>query len=567
MPRLERLPGLPVTVEREVSCRMRDGVTLRADVYRPEEGGPHPVLLVRTPYGKAAAQSDVGYAHPSWYARHGYVVVSQDTRGRGASDGVFSPFRDEADDGYDTVEWAAKLPAADGRVAMYGFSYPGTAQLLAATRRPPSLATICPAFTAPGVEDWVYYGGAFSLAFASTWALALALDDARRCGDESAVATLDAAALDVRTSYWTLPLRAHAALAAHAPYYLDWLDHPIGHEYWTLRSATAGLEQIAVPALHVGGWWDIFVAGTVSSFNGVRAARSAAQKLVVGPWPHNVWQPLGTDDPAAGPRAVDDWQLRWLDHVLKGRETGVLAAPVTVHVAGDGWRDLDGWPPSGTQTVDWFVHSNGRANSVTGDGTLSTEAPGNEPPDVFVYDPAYPVASVGGHSCCDPGVAPVGPAPQLELESQKTVLVYTSAPLEGELELLGDVTVILHAATSAADTDFTARLCTVDPDGRSTNVQEGIIRARYRDPFGSPSPLVSGRVYEFRIGLGPVALRVPAGHRLRLDVSSSDFPMWDRNLNTGGALGHEALSSAVVATQVVLHDRSHPSRVSLPVSR
>ena len=558
------VPG--VELEPDVGSTVRDGTTLVADVYRPAGGGEHPVLLIRTPYGKRAAESDAGYAHPSWYARHGYVVVAQDTRGRGSSEGEFVPFRHEAADGYDSVEWAARLPGANGKVGMYGFSYPGAAQLLAATTRPPSLMTICPAFTASQFyEGWTYRGGALSLAFVASWALQLASDTARRRGDDGALETLIEAAAGAQAGYGVLPLRAHAALGAgDAPFYLEWLRHESYDDFWRATAVDEDYGRITVPALHIGGWWDIFATGTVANFTGLRAAGDAPQKLLVGPWAHTPWAPIGTDDPAAGCTAVDDWQLRWFDHVLKQRDTGVLASPVTVYVGGAGWRDFDAWPPVSARIVDWYLHSGGRANSRLGDGTLSTEPPGDELADVFVYDPAWPVASAGGHSCCDGASAPVGPACQAEVERLMTVLVYTSTPLPEPIELVGDVEVTVFAASSARDTDFTAKLCLVDETGRSTNLLEGVVRARFRESLASPSPLEPGRVYELTIALGPTAVRIPRGHRLRLDISSSDFPQWDRNLNTGGALGVEPLSASVVATQAVYHDLTRPSCLRLP---
>lgn len=564
-------PGVPeVTVERDVPCRMRDGAALYADVYRPAEGGEHPVLLMRNPYGKTTAQSEVGYAHPSWYARHGYVVVVQDCRGRFASEGDFYPFASEAADGFDTVEWAAALPGGNGQVGMYGFSYVGATQLLAATLAPPSLVTICPGFTSSQYyEGWTYNQGAFALALMGSWALGLAAETARRAGDDEALRLLTETTLGAQHAYWSLPLREHPVLARYAPYYLDWLEHSAYDSYWSRWSIDEDYGRIRVPALHIVGWWDVFLSGAVANFLGLRAGAGderarQAQKLVIGPWYHCPWTPIGEKDGPGG-RVVDDWQLRWLDHFLKGRETGVLDAPVTAYVVGDGWRDLDGWPPSSSRPAEWFARSQGRANSATGDGALSLKPPSDEPADVFAYDPAFPTPSLGGHSCCYESLAPMGPAWQSAAEALNTVLVYTGAPLEQDLELVGDVTVTLYAASTAVDTDFTARLCLVDPDGNSTNLQEGIVRARFRESRSEPKPLVPGEVYEYRISLGPVGVRVPAGHRLRLDVSSSDFPQWDRNLNTGGPLGAEGLSAAVIATQAVLHDRLHPTRVTLPV--
>ena len=277
----EPFPGIPeVTVERGVPCRMRDGVTLYADVYRPAEGGPHPVLLMRTPYGKTTAESDVGYAHPSWYARHGYVVVVQDCRGRFASEGDFYPFLHEAEDGYDTVEWAAALPGGDGQVAMYGFSYVGATQLLAATLAPPSLVTICPGFTsAQYYEGWTFNQGAFALALAASWALGLAAETVRRAGDDEALRILTDTSVGAQSAYWSLPLREHPVLARYASYYLDWLEHARYDDYWRRWSIDEDYGRIRVPALHVVGWWDEVyeIITAPADFDKVKSALAAAQ--------------------------------------------------------------------------------------------------------------------------------------------------------------------------------------------------------------------------------------------------------------------------------------------------
>jgi putative CocE/NonD family hydrolase len=566
------VPGLPVDVERDVPCRARDGVTLYADVYRPAANGPHPVLLMREPYNKWTAQSGSGYNHPAWWAAQGFLTVVQDCRGRYRSEGEFVPFVNEALDGYDAVEWAARLPGADGRVAMYGFSYPGATQLLAATERPPSLVAICPGMTSSQYyEGWTYNGGAFALAFAANWASGLAYDTARRGVDDETMAALLAA---TSSADWfaQLPLERLAPLTrANAPYFYDWLDHPSYDDFWRATAIDEDYGRIAVPALHVGGWYDIFLAGTVANFRGLQEGAGSAdarsrQKLLVGPWQHGPWKPLLGAGDDASPLVVNEWQLRFLDEVVRGRPSGVFDAPVTAWVLREGWRDLDAWPPGGVAPTRWYLHSGGRANSRFGDGTLSPEPPGDEPPDVFVYDPLAPVSSAGGHSCCDESLTPMGPRAQEGAEQWGDVLCYTSEPLGDDVVLIGDVEVTLHAATTAPDTDFTARLCLVDPDGRSVNLKEGILRARYRDSLAEPSALEPGRVYALGIALGPLAVRVAAGHRLRLDVSSSDFPQWDRNLNTGGPLGREGASAAAVAHQTVLHDRARPSHVTLPVA-
>jgi hypothetical protein len=320
-----------------------------------------------------------------------------------------------------------------------------------------------------------------------------------------------------------------------------------------------------VPGLHVGGWYDVFIRGTVNDHVSLAREGRAPQKLVVGPWHHMPWRPLGGATAAGGAVTVDDWHVRFYDHVLKGEQTGVFDHPVTVWVINDGWRDLDGWPPSQATPVDWFLHSGGRAVSRYGDGSLSLEAPGDELPDVFVYEPGVPVLSLGGHSCCVEQLAPMGPADQSQAEDSKLVVVYTSAPLERDLEIVGDVALTLHAATTAPDTDFTAKLCLVDPGGTSVNLLEGIVRARYRESASAPTPVRPGEAVEYRIALGPIAARLPAGYRLRLDVTSSDFPQWNRNLNTGGPPFAEGPSAARAAVQTILHSRAYPSRLTLPV--
>jgi len=572
---IENLPGLPVTVERDVPAAMRDGTVLRADVYRPAEQPLDgvPVLLARSPYDKRVNVSTFGNTHPAWYASHGYMVVVQDSRGRYTSEGDFYPFAHEMDDGYDTVEWAATLPGSNGDVGMFGFSYVGATQLLAAVTGPPSLRAIAPGFTASQYYDgWTYNGGALSAAFVCYWANLLALGSAVRAEDRAAVDALGASLGAAEGWFWSLPLSEFPPLqGGYAPYFYDWVEHCTYDDYWKQWSIDSDYSRIDVPALHFGGWWDVFLSGTVKNFTGLRAgagteAARGAQKLLVGPWTHMPWTPVsrcGGDGPSTN--EIDDWQLRWFDHTLKGIDTGVLDSPVTVYTLDGGWRDLDGWPPSDSAAEDWYIHSGGRANSKFGDGTLDRVPAAAEPPDIFVYDPGVPIPSMGGHSCCFDTITPMGPADQHQAEVSRMILVYTSEPLADDIELLGDVSVTLHAASTATDTDFTARLCVVDPDGRSVNLQEGILRARYRHSLSEPEPLVPGEVYELHIDLGPVGAHVPAGSRLRLDVSSSDFPQWDRNLNTGGTPLQDSALVAAPATQTVLHDPDHPTRITLPV--
>jgi putative CocE/NonD family hydrolase len=570
------LPGFPgVLVERDVPCAMRDGVTLMADVYRPADEGSYPVILIRLPYDKAGAEN-VSYAHPAWYARHGYIVVSQDTRGRYGSEGEWYPFKYEAEDGYDTIEWAAKLTGADGRVGMYGFSYAGATQMLSAVLRPPSLVTICPAMTGSQYyEGWTYNGGAFALAFAASWAKSLGIADAKKRGDDAAMATYASAFAGAMDWHWYLPIKDHPPLrTGDTSYFFDWLDHPTYDDYWRQWSIDEDYSRINVPALHIAGWYDVFVSGTVKNFvclqrhAGEEKARQS-QKLIIGPWYHIPWKPMvGQASEDAAPSVVDDWQLYWFDQFLKDQYTGVLDSPVTLFIMGeDRWQNYDQWPPAQSTPTPLFLHSAGRANSAFGDGVLSTDMPVEELADIYTYDPAIPTLSQGGHSCCFDFAAPMGPADQAPSERFNQVLVYTTDPLRDDVLLIGDVSVVLYAATTAVDTDWTARLCRVDEHGVSINLQEGIIRARFRDSLSDPTPIEPNRIYRYEIQLGPVGVRIPAGHRIRVSISSSDFPQWDRNMNTGGVLGMEGPTSGVTATQVVLHDAEHPSHVILPVMR
>jgi putative CocE/NonD family hydrolase len=561
-------PGHPnVTIERNVECRLPDGVALRADVYRPAHEVSLPVLLMRMPYDKTTGGANWGYAHPAWYAANGYVVVVQDVRGRYASDGEFTPFVHETDDGRASVEWAARLAGSNGKVGMYGFSYPGATQLLAAVARPPSLAAIAPGFTSSNFyEGWAYSRGAFSLASMAGWATFLALDSARRAGDETAHAGLLGALAAAPSLFWKLPLNDYLPLLdRYAPYFRDWLAHPAYDEYWRATAVDEDFSRIEVPALHTGGWYDIFHAGVVANFRGITGA---PQKLLMGPWQHSPWRAIGAAGRRdAGANEIDDWHLRFFDEVLKGEAHGVFDSAGRIFVLGEGWRDVDAWPPESSRETAWYLHSDGRANSLYGDGTLSSDRPAEEPADLYIYDPSMPAPSLGGHSCCTETIAPMGPADQEPYEASKMVLVYTSEPLDGELVLLGDAAVELYASSSATDTDFTARLCVVGADGVSTNLKEGIVRARFRDSLATPTPLTPHEVYRLTIPLGPIGVRLEAGQRLRLDVSSSDFPQWDRNLNTGGALYEEPAMAAVVATQAVFHSSSRPSRLLLPVER
>jgi putative CocE/NonD family hydrolase len=537
-----------VTVERDLTCRAPDGTALRADVYRPAGTGPRPALLLRLPYGKHAADADVAFAHPAWLAAQGFVVVVQDTRGRWTSDGSFYPFRAEAADGSATVEWASALPGCDGRVVSYGFSYPGLIQLLAAARRPRGLVGLCPAFTAAQARDgWAYLGGALS-GFTVEWAVELALDGARRAGDHEAFGVLrrQLASGDA----WTWIPGTAAAVRTYSGWLEDWCD-PGGD--WNIA---ASYPDIDVPALHTGGWWDRFARGTITNFQGLRqgAATPAArrdQRLVMGPWRHMPWSPV--PEPGPSGRDVVDLHLQWWRQLLYGETAPLLRDPVRAWITGLGWRTYQTWPPHDALTR-WYLGSGGRAATRSGDGTLTAAAPAGGPPDVLPYDPWLAVRRAGGHGCCLADLTPMGPACQCAAEESPTLLVYTSDPLPAPALLVGDVTAEIWMSSDARSADVCARLCVVSPEGCARNLLEGIART---DGAVAPRRTL--------VDLGPVAVRLGAGSRLRLELSGSDHPLWDLNLTTGESWSPWRPSFGGTATQVFYHDAAHTSALLLPI--
>jgi uncharacterized protein len=566
-----------VQVKRNVGARMRDGTVLYSDVYYPEAAGTYPVILLRGPYNKSFAQTFV-YQHPAWYARHGYVVVIQDVRGRYASEGTFYPLLHEAQDGYDTVQWASQLPGTTGKVGMYGFSYVGATQLLAATQNPSGLACLVPGFTGSDYyEGWTYKGGAFQLAFIVSWIMQfLAVPDALKQGKRDLAARLAAQAHDFPRLYWAQPLNTFPPLysADIAQYFFDWLAHDTRDEYWQQISLEPRYDSIQVPCLHLGGWYDTFIDGTLKNFSALseRAGddRARAQRLVVGPWIHIPWARLNgvRNFGEEADNFLDSLQVKWFDYWLKGDQNGILdEPPVRLFVMGvNRWREADRWPPSNVQVQEWYLHSSGRANSISGDGTLSREVPSAEPPDIFVYLPEAAVPSQGGNSCCLPDVAPMGPFEQSYVEIRNDVLLFSTPPLEQDLEVTGRIDLVLYAATDVPDTDWTAKLVDVDEQGHAFNLCDGILRARFRDSFEHPMPIEPNRVYKYCIRVGSTSNVFKRGHRIRLEVSSSNFPLYDINPNTGQRVGEATLLDGQVATQIIFHDPNRASHLLLPVA-
>ena len=565
----------PVKVERDVSVKMRDGVILRGDIFRPDAEGKFPVLLQRTPYRRAIWGYDVDFAQRA--ASRGYVVFLQDVRGRYTSDGEWYPFLHESEDGYDTIEWIAAQPYSDGRVGMFGGSYVGATQMLAAIAHPPHLAGICPIVTASDYHNgWTYQGGAFEQWFSESWTTGLAQDTLLHQIERIPRDPEDVKVLPL-TGYPIFNLNPAGVINASAstitPYFLDWLAHPSYDDYWKRWSIEEHYGEIRVPALHTAAWYDIFLGGSLRNYIGLKehAATVEArkgQRLLVAIGGHaGEGRKIGEVDFGQEAEKFNESEvtLHWYDFLFKGaRNEFATDKGVRIFVMGTNqWRDEDDWPLARARSTKYFLHSQGRANTAHGNGSLSTLAPGTEPSDEFAYDPAKPVPTIGGPLCCDSDYLAPGPRDQRSVEERDDLLVYSTSPLDRDLEVTGPVRLEFFAASSAVDTDFTAKLLDVAPDGTAINLTEGILRARYRDSQVTPAPLVRGQTYPLSIDLWATSNVFRTGHRLRLEVSSSNFPRFDRNLNTGEPAANSAIW--VKATNTILHDKTHPSALILSV--
>ncbi|MBI4306251.1 MAG: CocE/NonD family hydrolase [Chloroflexi bacterium] len=564
---------------------MRDGVDLYADVYLPDGNGRHPALLCRTPYDKSGKTSGSRFSllDALTAAERGYAVVMQDVRGRFTNREPFVPFEHEARDGYDTVEWVAGQPWCDGNVGMFGRSYVGATQWLAATTHPPHLKAIFPGVTASDYhEGWTYQGGAFELQFNLSWTLyALTarhtpnLRKVLRLSEGQVEATFHAVD-ETDDAFRALPLTRQPRLPERlAPYYFEWLAHPSDDAYWRKWRIEDAYSNTNVPAFNFGGWYDIFLLGTIRNYLGMRkhganARARDCQRLVIGPWSHTTIGTYVVGTQNFGVNAtnfgydLDEALFRWYDYWLKGKANGIdREHPVKLFVMGDNvWRDEEEWPLARATRTKFYLHSDGRANTRRGDGRLSTDMPGTERPDIYLYDPLDPVPTRGGPLCCSPGFAVGGPFDHQQKEDRPDVLVYSTPPLEADVEVTGPVKLTVWARSSATDTDFTGMLLDVAPSGEAKNLTDGILRARYRRSRGAPSLLTPGKVEKFEIDLVATSNVFKKGRRIRLEVSSSNFPRFDRNLNTGKSIDDDDVR---VATNTVLHDRAHPSYLELDI--
>jgi putative CocE/NonD family hydrolase len=576
-----------VIVERSVPFPMRDGTVLYADVYRPDEEGRFPVLLQRTPYDKGDIDQQSGVlVQPFHAAMRGYVVVIQDLRGRHSSEGEFDVFFGEVEDGHDTVEWAANLPYSSGKVGMFGGSYSGATQISAAISGAKSLVAISPRQTSSDYHDgWVYQGGAFMLGFNFLWSTILAMNELTRAHVPSeerrtAVAEFGRALDDLEKVLapidpGSIDVLRRRRVGAH---FYEWLQHPNYDAFWEEVDPERHYAETDVAGLHLGGWYDIFLRGTIRNYLGfgqrARAeGRKNNQKLVFGPWipGPDLGNRIGEWNSgffsSGGALRLEEVQFRWFDHWLKGEKNGIMdEPPVMIYVMGENkWRTEADWPVARATRTNYYLHGQGHATTLDGDGTLGTSQPGHdEPTDAYVYDPEDPVPTLGGGSTASQQPAlPSGVFDQRPNERREDVLVYTTSPLEDDTEVTGPVSVVLWASSSAPDTDFTAKLVDVHPDGYARNLCDGVIRARFRESMRSARLLVPGEVYEFAIDLVATSNVFRRDHRIRVEISSSNFPKFDRNPNSG--LARDLVTKTTKAVQTVHHTSRRSSRIVLPI--
>ena len=557
--------GNGVRLERGVECRLSDGTILVSDHYYPASQGPWPTLFMRQPYGRDIA-STVVYAHPVWFARHGYHVAIQDVRGRGDSTGEFYPFRHEGRDGTESIAWLRTHSACNGRIGMYGFSYQGATQLLAAAEQPEGLVCIAPHMTAVDLyHGWFYHQGAFRLASTLGWGIQMLREDARRKGLREASDKLEAAWTNIRSQSAVAPYLLHPALAeAELPGYVrDWMTHREPSEYWTEQDISTRLARICVPALHISGWFDTYLEGSIAGYvalhdhAGTEFARNN-QYLLAGPWVHIPWGNRAGEANfgEAANLNTDEVLLRWFDHWLKDAGTWNEEPRIRYFSLGSNeWRTAQEWPSEAEYSL--YLHSSGNANSRKGDGILSRHAPdSDEPRDIFIYDPEVPVIAPGGQQALS------GSFDQSAMELGNNLLVYTSTPVTCPVEVFGQPRIRLYATTSAPNADFTARLVRVTLNGRAEFLCIGIARGSwlFRDTTGYASDII----HAWNFTLEPIAFTLAPGERLRLEIASSAFPLYDRNPSNDIPAQFADNWNWARSTQQILHNAANPSAIYLP---
>jgi uncharacterized protein len=570
-----------ILIEKDVPVKMRDGITLRADVYRPDDKAGHPAILMRSPYD-AAGMLNVEYYHVLPIVQAGYALVFEYVRGRFNSEGqwdVGSSQKTDGPDGYDSVEWTAAQPWCDGNVGMAGLSYLGMLQWRAACENPPHLKAIAPAQSgAPGEIQPAVWDSVLTLNMAVSWPIMMAVNIVSKLEQQGQDVSemrrlIERAAADPAEVYNYLPLKdvPQFNFKGLREMWEDRLYMFVPGPDSDLRNPYP-FERVSVPGLHISGWFDPFTRRTFHSYLSMRQRGGSPfarehQHIFVGPWCHgNPTRVSGhvdfgamADGPGAG---ANQYLLSFFDKYLRGREVHLPAVRYFT-MGRNTWHGAEAWPLPRTQWQRFYLHSREGANSCRGDGLLSRDEPAQEAPDTYVYNPNHPVPTAGGRGMPAENGFLGGAVDQHYVESRADVLCYTTPALAEDMEVTGPLVLHLQAATSCRDTDFTAKVVDVYPDGRAYNLANGIVRAQYRNSIFSPQPVTPGEVIEYTIYLGPTSQLFRKGHRIRLDVSSSNFPENDRNLNTGHRIGEDA--AGIPALQTIYHQAGYASYIDLPV--
>lgn len=542
----------PVIEELDVKIECRDGVRLSANIYRPDAPGRFPVLLTRTPYGNGGK----GSRFARYLVEHGYVVIAQDTRGRFESEGVFDALQSEATDGYDTQQWIGKQSWSNGKIGTFGGSYVGFTQWMPAPLQSPCLVTMVPVVTFSDFHEEVYQNGAFRLELWGLWSYemtapySVVLDSVMKQSDDILM---------------TLPLMDQdKKLGWRVPFLRDWLAHPEHDRYWERTCIGTGYSKIRASAYNIGGWYDLFINGTLTNFTkmthpSIDPEIRRKQKILIGPWIHNLGKRKVGDLDFGESAELNETELmkQWFDSQLKGIDNGILdEPPVKIFVMGENrWRYENEWPLARTDYQKYYFHSGGSANTLFGDGLMDTIPSNDSAYDKYVYDPGNPVKTIGS----------MGPYDQRPIENRNDVLIYDTRLLQEDIEVTGPVKAVVYASSSAKNTDFTAKLVDVYPDGRAIRICEGIVRADHRNPSLPPSNIEPGLVYKYEIDLWATSNVFKKGHKIRVEISSSNFPRFDRNLNTGNYFATD--TTFIKAEQIIYHNAEYPSAIILPIIR
>lgn len=563
-----------ILLEKNIPGKMRDGVVLYADVYRPKAEGRFPVLLTRLPYNKDLPFYSHRYLDTNRLVRSGYIVIIQDVRGRFNSEGEFYPIKNEAEDGYDTIEWAAKLPYSDGEVGMFGMSYYGFTQLLAAVEQPPHLKAIFPTMPPNGRKK----EGPFLLASSETLALESFAPDLlkRKYKDnpdtyKEKMNQLSRYYNQIEEWYDYMPVKEWPPLKELdvTDYFFDAVNNTISEEDQEKVSIVHKYHRFQVPAYHIAGWYDNLLEPTIENYNEITKKADTAvarenQKMLIGPWTHGFFGSV-IGERSYGMHASGDWidqvedltnlHLRWFDHWLKAKDTmDQEQAPIKIFVMGvNKWRDEYEWPLNRTKYTPFYLHSNGKANTRFGDGFLSFEKPKKELVDTFVYNPKDPVPTHGGGTLYA-GADSAGPLDQSQIERREDVLVYKSEPLKEPLEVTGPIKVKLWANTDAVSTDFTTKLIDVHPNGAAYNLTDGVVRTHKYS---------QGKITEYDIEMWPTSNVFLPGHCISIEISSSNYPRFDANLNTGKTMLDS--TESISANQTIYHESGYASHILLPI--